>query len=279
MKTQYFIVFFSAAGSTKHVAHVIEQELIKCRAEAQILDLSKEHDWSHVLDLISSAHGNMCLFIGSPVYKDQAAIPVMNFIEALPEVNGGFTTPFVTWGGASSGIALWQMASRLTHKGFVLAGAAKVLAVHSIMWRSDNPVGRGHPDADDDMAVKDLVQGVDDRVTHRRDTLPLDALDYQPEQRAVELKEGLTKIRPVTPKSVDETKCNQCQECMEQCPVDAITFAPYPQFGSACIECLNCVRICPDHAIEPKITLAQMEEFIRNRAETMKERPYTKVFI
>ncbi len=279
METRFFIVFCSPAGSTKHVADVIQQELTKRRVETHTLDLGREHDWSGVLDLIKLARQNLCLFVGSPVYRDQAVHPVMRFVEALPQIGGGFAAPFVTWGGAFSGIALWQIGRGLTQKGLSLAGGAKVLGVHSLMWGSDNPLGQGHPDSDDDMAVRELAREVFNRVRDGNVVLPLSALDYQPEQRAVELKEGLAAPRPVTPRLVNEAKCNQCQTCMNECPAEAITLDPYPQFGTGCFDCFTCIRLCPEHAIEPKITPAQLEERIRNRAEMMNERPYTQIFI
>lgn len=66
---------------------------------------------------------------------------------------------------------------------------------------------------------------------------------------------------------------------MDECPAEAITLDPYPQFATGCFDCFNCIRLCPEQAIEPEITLAQLEERIRKRAEMMSERPYTQIFI
>ena len=49
-------------------------------------------------------------------------------------MDGALAVPFVTWGQACSGIALWQMAAALKNKGFKIAGAAKVLAEYSILF-------------------------------------------------------------------------------------------------------------------------------------------------
>jgi ferredoxin/flavodoxin len=280
VKTQFVIAYCSPAGSTKHVAEVIGQELIEGRPDVHTVDLGNDRERSRVRDLIAAAGQDICLFVGSPVYRDQAVPPVMEFIEALPDLGGGFAVPFVTWGGAFSGIALWQMARSLTQKGLVLAGAAKVLAVHALLWRSDTPVGKGHPDADDDMAVRNLVQEVLNRVGSGYAGLPLSALDYQLEERALAMKEELTGgARPVIPKSLNEAKCTQCGTCMEECPSDAITMAPWPEFGPSCFDCFNCIRLCPEDAIDPKITLDQLDGMIRKRVETMNERPYTQIFV
>jgi len=150
------------------------------------------------------------------------------------------------------------MGHGLLQDGLIRTGAAKVLSLHSLLWHSDNPLGQGHPDAEDGMAVRKLVHAVLDRVTEASVGLPLSALDYQPEEVAVALKENLTGPWPVTPRWVNEAKCNQRQTCLDECPADAITLDPWPEFGTSCFDCFNCIRLCPEHAIEPEITLAQL---------------------
>lgn len=54
-----------------------------------------------------------------------------------------FDVPFVTWGGACSGISLYEMGKELLNKRFTVLGAAKILAVHSLMWQLENPLGKG----------------------------------------------------------------------------------------------------------------------------------------
>jgi NAD-dependent dihydropyrimidine dehydrogenase PreA subunit len=272
MEMNLFVVFCSPSGSTKHVAEVIADSARALPAHVHTLDLGKERDWSEVLGAIQASGSNGCVFIGSPVYRDLAVPPVMKFIAALPEVAGGFAVPFATWGGATSGIALWQMATELQNKGFLIAGAAKVLAVHSLMWGSEDPLGQGHPDAQDDLALQGLVRAVSTRVQDRNFTaIPLSRLDYQTPERAAEMKHKLTEPAGVTPRTVDEAKCTLCEMCVDQCPAAAIALAPFPQFNAGCFDCFNCIRCCPEAAIQPKITLAQIEPRIRKRAEMMSE--------
>jgi len=59
-----FIVFSSPAGSTRHIAAVIEKELKRLRADVESLDLKNQKELSTFQNLISSAEKNACLFIG-----------------------------------------------------------------------------------------------------------------------------------------------------------------------------------------------------------------------
>lgn len=280
MNKTVYVVFCSPAGSTKHVAGIIGEEFERQQADVRTLDLGKEKDWSSVEDRFNSSCEETCLFIGSPVYRDLAAAPVMRFIEALPTVEGCPAVPFVTWGGACSGIALWQMGQALQSKGFVIAGAAKVLGVHSLMWQTDAPLGNGHPDAADDKAVKDLVKAIATKQwSSGIQPLSSHVLDYHPPSLAQEMKTKIGKPSGGAPRVVDEEICTQCEICIQECPTDAITLNPFPEFGEGCIDCFNCIRSCPEHAIEPTVTLGQIEQLIRKRSETINEHPHTQVFV
>ena len=159
-----FIAYCSPAGSTRHVAEVIVKSLKERSIDVQQLDLGIVRDPSRFIEKMRDAREEACLFVGSPVYRDMAVPPMMAFLDQLPADAGLAAVPFVTWGGANSGVALWQMGRVLNDKGFRLVGAAKVLGVHSMMWSSSNPVGQGHPDADDDRQVAKLVDRVFEKI-------------------------------------------------------------------------------------------------------------------
>jgi flavorubredoxin len=149
MNIKIFIVFSSPAGSTRRVAEAIKKCIRQQNVEAVMLDLGAGDDGSEVLDSIQAAGKQACLFIGSPVYRDVAVPPIVSFIDSLPSMDAAMAVPFVTWGQACSGVALWQMGRALKKKGFTIVGAAKVLAVHSMMWQASTPAGQGHPDKSD----------------------------------------------------------------------------------------------------------------------------------
>lgn len=275
-----FIVYSSPAGSTRHVAEVIAASLKEKSVDVHQLDLGIVRDPSGFVQKIQAAGEGACLFVGSPVYRDVAVPPVMAFIDNLPTAADLPAVPFVTWGGAFSGIALWQMGRALDSKGIKLVGAAKVLGVHSMMWPSEHPVGQGHPDAEDDRQVAELVDRVVERLSQATVAyLPVDALDHHPEALVADIKTKLGQPWMIIPKTIDEDKCTQCAICKQICPVLAVALDPWPVFDQNCFDCFNCIRECPEEAIVPAVTLDQIETMIRERVERFDETPPTQIFI
>ncbi len=274
----YYLVYISPNGSTGQVADVLAAQLQKGGARVDRLDLAGPASYDAFIERLDN-DPRACLLIGSPVYRDMVVPPVMAFIDALAATDTGWAVPFVTWGLACSGVALWQMDGALQAKGYRIAGAARVAALHAMMWSADGPVGEGHPDEADKQQVRDLADRLlADGKAGTLTALPLETLDYQPADLAAESKAKLDKPWMVMPKTVNEETCTQCGECAEACPVAAVSLDPYPVFSDACFDCFTCVRVCPEEAIEPKVPLAKIEEMIRKRVATLNELPLTEIY-
>ena len=178
-----FVVYFSPAGTTHHVAQVIAKTLEASKMEVVLVDLGKEHNDTNLPEGIRNSKPTYCLFLGSPVYVSHALPPVMDFISRLPDNTNLPVVPFVTWGGAKSGIALHEMGEALSEKGMRVVGAAKILARHSLMWRADLPLGKGRPDGEDDALIQDMVHNVLTKLSTRSpEGISLGQLAYYPEK-------------------------------------------------------------------------------------------------
>jgi ferredoxin len=280
MNIKIFIMFSSPAGSTRKVALFIKEEFRRHNTDVQWLNIAQDNEAPNFLKSLESAGRQACLFVGSPVYRDVAVPPIKDAIEKLPQMDRAFAVPFVTWGQACSGVALWQMGKALRNKGFEIAGAAKVLAVHSLMWQTKKPAGKGHPDQSDQGAVKKLVGALSRRFEFKNiPVLSLDTLDYQDRVRSDQMKDKIDAPWMNVPKEVNSDSCTQCGICRDECPVKAVVLDPWPRFNENCFDCFNCVRLCPERAIKSVLSMREIEEHIRTRVRTIAEQPHTQIFL
>ena len=280
-KKKVFIAYFSPSGSTRHAAEVIEKQFMALDAEVFSFDLAEcNNDAAITISLqMKTSEGKNCLFIGSPVYVSHAVPIVMEFIGGLKETIDAFAVPFVTWGGACSGISLYEMGKELINKKFTLLGAAKILAVHSLMWQLEDPLGKGHPDRDDDQMVEKLVKYIHQKLNDDNPKkITLFDLAYQSRENHAEMEKiSLQAAKAHMPERTINTRlCNQCQICSDVCPADAVTFGPYPEFGDACVFCFNCMKKCPEKAINAD--LSEIWRRIKDRAAFFSEKPYSQIF-
>jgi ferredoxin len=238
---KHFIVYFSPAGSTRLVAETIHRRIMEHGQEGVLIDLSAKNRTT--IKINSLVDPPCCLWIGSPVYCDHAVPLVTDLIHGLPfDSSRNYAVPFVTWGGVTSGLSLLEMARQLQEKNFIPLAAAKVMAVHSSMWCSSQPLASGHPDQEDLTQVNLLVDEVI-RNLKMEEVVPLDiqVLDYlSMALRADAVSKSL--------KAVNEQRCLQCGECAEKCTVAAITLSPFPLLADSCVLCLQCVRSCLQEA-------------------------------
>ena len=274
------IVYLSPAGTTRHVSQVIEKKLKELGCEAELYDLGNREDTTKLNGEIKDGLKDCCLWVGTPVYAGHAVPQITNFISGLSSGDGNFAVPFVTWGAVTSGLALAEMGKMFTGKGYTVLGAAKVVAVHSMMWRSKDPLGGSHPDALDDKMVEDLAGAVHAKLkADELQPLPLDKLNYQPQPaqewiKTVNIEAAKTMLPPL---NLVEEACTKCGICEKECPTFAITLDPYPRFGDACILCYNCVRLCEDDAI--KSDLSQIEVMLKGKVAEQPESPPSQIFV
>jgi len=279
-KVMSLIVYLSPAGTTRHVSQVIETKLNELECDVEVYDLGKKEDFGKLKEKVKEGLKNCCLWVGTPVYAGHAVPQITNFISGLPDGKESFAVPFVTWGAVTSGLALDEMGKMFADKGYTVLGAAKIVAVHSMMWRSKDPLGGGHPDANDDKMIEDLVSKVHAKLRDEPiHSLPLARLNYQPQEaqewlKTVNIDAAKTMLPPL---HLVEEACTKCGVCEQECPAFAISLDPYPTFGDACILCYNCVRLCEENAI--KSDLSPIESMLKGKVSEQPESPPSQVFV
>ncbi|MCF8029585.1 MAG: 4Fe-4S binding protein [Desulfohalobiaceae bacterium] len=278
-KTEHCIVYCSPAGSMRKVSEAVEARLRESGQSVALFDLARTapRDVPH---FFSGYSGARCLWVGTPVYAQHPVPPVLQFLEHLPEASGqGAAVPFVTWGAVSSGVALPEMTDTLLAKGYSLPGAAKVVAEHSSMWRSESPLGEGRPGEGDLAEVRKLADSVLQKLDSGEwQPLPRRQLDYQPEwlkERAAAMNiERLKEFHPGY--TLEESLCTQCGICEQECPAGAIKLDPYPRRDDSCFLCNNCARFCPEGAMH--IDTSSIEKRVREMAQQNPEPKETAIF-
>lgn len=274
-----WVTYLSPAGTTRQVAKIIAQEAERSGQAVKLQDLAgRKADAGRICENLSP--GDL-LFVGSPVYAGQPIPRAMEFISGLPDAADCFAVPFVTYGGVNGGRALYDLAKIMDSRGLQILGGIKVLAVHSLLWQSDDPIGKGHPDADDVAKIQELVHAVlEKKEAEERTTLSPEAMNYKSE--APEEPEGPSRLEGlksnVLPMELDSEACTQCGVCADACPVANIALTPYPEFGDRCILCFSCVRLCEEKAVNNK-ALSMLDSVVRERKEFFKEPEETLYFV
>lgn len=279
-REKHLLVYCSPAGSTKIVASFINDRLQDHNCQVTEVDLAKiqEQDLHKILweDFDFEA-----IWLGSPVYAQHAIPPVQSFLEKLPQnQNKTGAVPFITWGAVCSGTSLYEMGKIFQDKGYPVLGGAKILAVHSVMWRTQSPLGSGHPNDQDASLIEELVDSVRDKIkSQNQNFLNLQELNYQPDWIQEKAQEAnIQKTKEHHPGfTLDKDLCAQCGTCAENCPVQAITLNPYPEIDSSCFLCHNCVRFCPEGAMQFDTT--PLENRIMEMKEKFREPEENRIFV
>jgi len=270
-----WVVFFSPSGSTEKVADTIIEEIQRRGLSHEKIDAAKNRPVHTLYDAIK---GGDILFVGSPTYSNHPAPPVTAFLNGLPPIAGVSAGLFSTYGTVTSGTVLPEMGLMLREKGAGIFGAVKVVAVHSLLWNSEDPAGKGRPGARDLEQVTQWTKKILDKSSEDETSLiSPEVLDYHREEVKQWAREkDLNGLKDVMlPMKLKTEKCTRCNICVENCPVGNIKLDPYPVLGDNCLVCFNCVRLCGPGAlynnkhpyVEPEIH--KRKEFFKEPEETL----------
>jgi ferredoxin/flavodoxin len=206
------------------------------------------------------------LLVGSPVYADHPLRPIYWFLEDIPKVNKTPALTYATFGGVSKGIALYEMGRLLAVRGYSVKGAAQVQSVHSMMFRSRNPLGSNHPCVEDWQLLEEWI----DLVAPRLKDGDGSELDIESTRRDSRFYFMLTKTvfnmrvmgMMMPPIRFNSAKCADCGACKKRCPSGRLHSIPgRPDKGIGCLHCFECVRVCPEGAMNAPMFLGS--PFIR----------------
>lgn len=276
---KHVFLYMSPSGTTAQVVQTMVARLKEKGAESEILVVggtASIQDASHRLSEMSSPY---CLWVGSPVYVDHALPNLLSVLQAVRVSSTAYAVGFVTYGGVTTGVALYELLELLSEKKFVTLAGMKILCRHSSFRTTHAPLAAGHPDAGDRKLIVQCVDAVLTKLTTHPKPLEKRAYDYQTEKmKAVARQIDLAKIKRMGElPAVRSDLCIRCGECEIGCPVEAITLSPEPKRNADCIRCLACVHECPRQAFP--FNFEAHEAMIRGMAEKSDEPVRSAFFV
>lgn len=241
-------IFFSPNGSTKKISN----------------SFCTYAGWTATdkIDLLNQKTLEKQLFTSEEIVI--VSMPV--FAGRIPEIMSkqlhhikGTNTPaiaLVVYGNRDYDDALLELTDILKANGFVLVGAAALVAQHSIF----PAVASGRPDKKDMDAIKDFSQTCKKAIENfsgTKNILVKGNVPYR-EPKAIPLKPSATK------------ECNACGICVNICPTKAISpETPRKTDKERCISCVACISACPQNARTFNGVMYSLasKDFVKNNSE------------
>lgn len=274
------IITFSPAGSTRKVGKMLAEALRAEGCRPQLIDLTRNpayfatSDRDTALRALVGAHDVLCL--GGPVYGHHMQFNLLDLVARLPRVDGywgGLAVPFVTYGGLTSGRALYETAQALRRRGRTVPLAMKINAFHSATRAFTFKINEGMPGEEARPLIEELAKRIVQLEGSRTPADITSRLNYQnAKHRWRDLllfrERGLmTLIMPRV--TVVQDKCVACQACVRACPVLRLELGPAgprPKASAGpCIYCGECTFACRRDAM--RANLHRFEEPLRKGSQ------------
>jgi ferredoxin len=195
------------------------------------------------------------LGVGSPCFESQAPSAVKTWMRTWPVIDAKPAFVFATAGGAP-GRVLYELTRELRKKG------AKVIGGFMSHGMVHHPapclIGRlpNRPNAKDLAEARAFALAVEKHLkSSNAGTMPESRPDaLKPTLGFYQLVGLIAKpflLRIILPKpKLTQSRCNQCELCAKECPVQSIKLAPYPVLDGRCIRCYHCQNVCPKEALD-----------------------------
>jgi flavodoxin len=158
------IITFSPHGNTRKIAERIHAVFDTEKLNVSLLDLTgNDMDTFQRFDALAIPPFDL-LIIVSPVYAWKIVLPLEILLSNMPAKPGKYAAVAVTYGGVTSGHALYNAVSLLAEKGFNALGALKVVASHSNVLDERKDPFSSHPNDADLEKADQFTHGIIEKM-------------------------------------------------------------------------------------------------------------------
>jgi len=249
------IIYFSQTGNTRRVAQTMA-EVFRLEGHPTRTISLKNANHQHVIS-------TDVLGIGAPCFVSRAPTPIKLFLQTLPPLVNQRAFVFATSGGAP-GRVLSDLTKLLQSRGAEVLGG--FLTRGELFYPLPCLLGRmrNRPNAGDLDRARFFASAVCEHLSSGQSgTISGSRIDtFKPrggfyDYLALLGTDGFQRLLLPEPKT-DLGRCNQCQWCVYECPMDNITLEPYPVFGDQCIRCYRCLTGCPQKALDADLRFGNL---------------------
>lgn len=214
---------FSPTGRTKKVLNVLG-EVLNVNKNLDLFDKNSE--------IPVFAKNDICL-IAVPSFGGRGPKFVVKKIRQIKS-DEAKAIIISSYGNRDFDDTLLELKNEVEKIGFSVVGAIAAVTEHSIMRQ----FGAGRPDKADVAELKDFAEKIKQIL-----------LDLPKNNIEVPGKIPYVEYNGVPFKILTSKKCNNCNLCVKECPLGAISAEkPRKTDNSKCITCLHCVHICLQNA-------------------------------
>ncbi len=242
MPKETTIWYFTGTGQCKIVSEYIAANLRSDGHQVKIINITP-------LDVRNCIKGNIdCnqLIIVFPVYGSDAPKSLKDFMKEL-KADMVPVMLIALWGNAHKGKALCNVGEILNGNGFVVNGAAEIVAEHSYLGQKPPIIGERPTEAE----KQGLVEFVNKQLL-KKDSIKLVANNDKLHIKIIcSLPQGFVS-KLFIKLNLQHNKCNECGICRKMCPVGSIK-EDLTVDKKKCIMCLSCVTNCKRKARTCKV--------------------------
>lgn len=247
-------VVFSPTGGTKKVTDILvdhfklDGRIFNYDDEVEFIDLSNpEKDYNKIIfnkeDLV---------FIALPTFGGRA---VSTGIKRLEKLRGCKAKAVVitTYGNRDYDDSLLEIYDTAKKAGFIPIAGVAAITEHSILPQ----YGTNRPDMGDIRSLNKFAKEITDKLNNKDPEIP---------GKRPYLKPSNISLIPKSTKN-----CDECNICVELCPVKAIDRNTRSTNKEDCISCMRCVKFCPSEARKTSKIMSKIAALVLKRSASKRK--------